>query len=99
MREVRIHFENKVVVISDRPFETMDISRAKSQFPMTLLQEKLAGISHLKLLDNAGCAIGRAVINHQNMIPLPQLKDGFYDIGDIFPFVKSRYDDDLFQMA
>ncbi len=99
MRKIRIHFENEVIVVADRPFEPMDISRAEPQFPLTLFQEKLTGISHLKLSDNTGRTIGRTVIDHQDMIPLPQLKDRFQDSGNIFFFVIRRYDDDLFQMA
>jgi hypothetical protein len=30
---------------------------------------------------------------------LSQLKNGLQDTGNIFLFVKRRYDDDLFQMA
>ena len=99
MGKVGIHFENKLVVFADRPFEPMNIGRAKPQFALTLLEEKLTGIFQLKPPDNPGRAVWRTVIDHQDMIPLPQLKYGLEDNGNIFLFVIRRYDDDLFQMA
>ena len=99
MGKIRIHFEDERIVIADSPLETMDIRRAKPQFPLPLFQEKLPRILQLQLPDDTGRAIGRTVIDYQDMIPLSQLKNGFQDIGNILPFVIRRYDDDLFQMA
>jgi len=44
-------------------------------------------------------AVGGAVIDHQYMKTLVELENGLEDIGNIFPFVVSRYDNDLFQLA
>ena len=75
----------------------MDICCTKPQFALAFFEEKLPGISCLEIPDDPRGTIRRAVIDHNNMIPLPQSKNSLQDISYIFFFVIRRYDDDLFQ--
>jgi len=99
MGEIGIHLEYKLVMVENSPFKAMDIRRSQSQLALPLFQEELAGIFLLELPDNIGCPIRATIIDHQHMIPLSQLKNGFQDLDNILLFVVRRYDDDLFQMA
>ena len=99
MGEIGIHLEYELVMVEDSPLKAMDIRRPQPQLALPLFQEELAGILLLELPDNIGRPIRAAVIDHQHMIPLSQLKNGFQDLDNILLFVVRRYNDDLFQMA
>jgi hypothetical protein len=44
-------------------------------------------------------AIGRTVVNNKNVETLIEIENCFNDAGNVFFFVVSRYDGDLFQLS
>ena len=96
MAEVGIHFEDVVVAMFQRPFESGNVGRSKAQFALALNEVQLVfELSSHESLDNVGGAVGRTVVNDKYFkIVCFQSADGADDALNIFFFVVGRYDND-----
>ena len=93
MREVGIHLEDEVILVLDSPFETSDIRGSKTLFSGTFNEEEFPLESRLdESFNDVGSAVGRAVVDDQNMELQRQLHDHFDDVFDVFFLVVSRND-------
>src|ERR1041384_7538307 len=92
VRKVCIHFKNELVSPGQSPLKSMDIRGSQSLLSSSLLYEKLSGKFCLEIFNNLGGAIGRSVVNNDYVKIFLQIEDGMQNSGNIFSFIKSRYD-------
>ncbi|EOA09780.1 hypothetical protein A343_0106 [Porphyromonas gingivalis JCVI SC001] len=96
MGKVSIHLKDELILIGNRPSETVYIGGTKTQFTFTLSNKKLAGELGLQIFYDLSSTIGRSIINDQDMKTFIKIEDGMQNLADILALVISRYDDDFF---
>ena len=91
MAEVGIHLKDVVVAVLQRPLETCNISCAKAELAATLNDEQtvLKLVCHQPFNDVGG-AIGRSVIDNQNVECFFQTHHGADNLFDVFLLVIGR---------
>ena len=94
--EVGVHLEDVFVAVGQCPLEAGDVCRSQSQLAAAFYEEHAVGelIRH-QPLDDVGSAIGRAVVDDQDIKGvLLSGGDGADDVLDVFLLVVGRDDDD-----
>ena len=93
MAEVGVHLEDILIVVLQCPLEALDIRSAESELAGTLNDEETSGklIRHQSLYD-CSRAVGRAVVDDEDMKLLVELVDSPNDFLDVFLLVISRND-------
>ena len=87
MREVGIHFDNKLIASVETPFEAHDVSRAEPQLSAAFQQVQAAVPLLLHSFDNGGSPVGRVVVDNQHIEHHRKREHGVDDVLDIFFFV------------
>lgn len=79
--------------MSQRPFETMNVSSSKPQFSLSLFNEKSVFEFRHQPLHNGCSTIGRIIFDNKNMKVLIERKDFADNILNILLFVIGWYND------
>ena len=93
MRKVGIHLEDVAVVLLQCPFESSDVGSSQTQFSTALYEVQFSReISAHQSFHDARRAVGRAIINHEDMESLFEREHGTNDFLDILFLVVGRND-------
>ena len=93
MAEVGIHFEHIIVLMFDGPLETGDIGGSEPEFPLAFHHEEAVGELPLHPADDVGSAVGRVILDDEDVEKLFQSEYRPDDVLDVLLFVIGRYDD------
>ena len=91
VREVAIHLDNIVIIALQAPAETGQVSRTQAQLTLAAKQVQAIGIILLTLTNDISRAIGRAIVNHQNIKLNGQRKDLIDHCRYVLALVVCRY--------
>src|SRR6056297_4290693 len=91
MGEVGIHFTYIGIVVFHGPPEPFDVSGPESEFTTSFHQVKPLRVCVLKGLNDSGCAIGRVVVNDQQVALKGKVKNSTNDLFHVLLLVISRY--------
>ena len=87
--EVGVHLEYVFILVLQRPLEARDVSRAKPQLARALDDEQaVAKLAVNQAMHDGGGAVGRAVVNHEDVETLFQREHRTYYFLDVFLFPK-----------
>ena len=78
----------------DGPLKTADVGRAEALFAAALHEVQPAREFALQALDDVGRAVGRAVVDDEDVERLLQAEHGADDVFDVLFLVVRRDDDD-----
>lgn len=92
--EVGIHLEAVFVTALKHPAESGDVGCAETLFPGTLNEVERGGELALKAADDGGSAVGRAVVDDEDVELLWQGEYCADYLLDVLLLVVCRYDDD-----
>ena len=93
MTEVAIHLEDELIASIQSPTKPLEVSCTKPQLASSPLQVYLPRVLLHLLLNDLGCAVGRAIINNQDMECLWKGKDSIYHLSDVLSLIIGRYYD------
>ena len=92
--EVGIHLEAVFVTALKHPAESGDVGCAETLFPGALNEVERGGKLALKTADDGGSAVGRAVVDDEDVELLGQGEYCTDYLLDVLFLVVCRYDDD-----
>ena len=92
MREVSIHLRDILIVTLQSPFETVDISGAQPELPLSLLNEKPVGKFLHETFHYVSRAVRAVILNDQYIESHRKIVDISYDFFDILLLVICRDD-------
>ena len=87
MREVGVHFAYVLVSMSQTPTEAFDIGRTKTEFARAFDDVYTPGVLRHFFAHDGGGAVGRVVVNHEDVERRVEGQYGIYDGGCIFLLV------------
>ena len=77
MAEIGVHLKHIIVALGQSPLEPGDIRRAQSKFSLALHEvEPIGKLRSLQVFHDLRRAVGRAVVDNQNVKPVGQLHHG-----------------------
>src|SRR5574344_801728 len=93
MREVSIHLKDIFIPLLQSPLKACDVGCAQSQFSSTFQDEKTVRELplHQSFYDGC-CAVGRTIINHENVKTFFQCKHCTNNLLNVLLLVVGRYD-------
>ena len=90
--KIGIHLKDVAVVALQRPFETGNIRCAQTQLSSPFNHVEVWKFL-LQPFDDGCCAVGRIVLDDEDVKVLLQREDTTDDVLDVFLLVIGRYDD------
>ena len=92
MRKVSIHLRNILIITFQSPFKAVDVSRSKTQFAFSLLDEKPVGKLLHQTFHNIRGTIRAVVLDDQDMELHREVEDVSDDFLDVLLLVVCRDD-------
>ena len=92
MAEVGVHFEDVVILMFYGPFESGDVGSTQAQLALTLYHKEAVGKLGLHTAYNVGCAVGRVVLDDEDVEIFLEGEHRTNDVFDVFLLVIGRYD-------
>ena len=96
MRKVRVHLNDDISAVCQRVFEALDVRRAEAELGAALKQADAARVFGNELLREGAGAVGRAIVDDQDVDGKRQSPEGLGHLAHVVRLVVGGDDDSDF---
>ena len=99
VRKVRVHLKNILVVLLEGPLEAVDVGGTQAQLALALVEVYASRMLSLHLAHQVGRAVGRIVVDDEQVEGFRQCNHSLDDGLDVLAFLVGGYDDQSMRHA